>query len=42
LLELKKKEEAFSEDPVITLTEENFDNIIDSSELILVEFYADW
>ena len=29
-------------DPVITLTEENFDQIITATELILVEFYAEW
>ena len=29
------------ENPIITLTNENFDDIIDSSELILVEFYTD-
>ena len=29
------------EDPVITLTEENFDPITSAADLILVEFYAD-
>ena len=42
LLELKGKGEDIAEDPVINLTEENFDNIITSSEIILVDFYADW
>lgn len=42
LLELKGKAEDIAEDPVINLTEENFDNIITSSEIILVDFYADW
>ena len=27
---------------VLELTEDNFDNIVDSSPLILVEFYAEW
>ena len=27
---------------MLELTEDNFDNIVDSSPLILVEFYAEW
>ena len=29
-------------DSVLVLTEDNFDNIVDSEPLILVDFYADW
>ena len=31
-----------AKDPVIALTEDNFDRIVSTSDLILVEFYADW
>ena len=27
---------------VLTLTQDNFDNILESTPLILVEFYAEW
>ena len=44
LVEYLKEEKAkqnLEENPVITLTNDNFDDIVNSLELILVEFYTD-
>ena len=44
LVDYLRKEKAkpgLEENPVITLTNDNFDDVISSSELILVEFYTD-
>ena len=38
----KEKGRQDVENAVLELTEDNFDNIVDSSPLILVEFYAEW
>ena len=40
-LRKEKTKSGLEESPVITLTNENFDDIIEASELILVEFYTD-
>ena len=37
----EKAKSGLEENPVITLTNDNFDEIISSTELILVEFYTD-
>lgn len=38
----EKAKAGLEEDPVITLTVDNFDQITSSADLILVDFYADW
>ena len=44
ILEEKEKGEKqnLGEDPVISLTKATFDPTVESAELMLVEFYADW
>ena len=37
----ERDKQGLEENPVITLTNDNFDDIITTSELILVEFYTD-
>ena len=38
----KEKGRQDVDNAVLELTEDNFDNIVNSSPLILVEFYAEW
>lgn len=40
-LKEEKAKQNLEENPVITLTNDNFDDIVNSLELILVEFYTD-